>query len=504
MAIEYNFEEIKLANRVPVGSTQATIECVIDTSAKGGVSKILSLCGDLKCNSATSDELNIKISGVLNCKVICLNIDGQFTSYDYNCDFSTAIPNKDSKFYEDIKAKGCILDMDSAINDNQIRIQAVCDISANALESRNINILTNVRGDIFAKENDVEVQQIVAKISHNFTVIEEYESGVNIDKVLLFDSDSVSCSAVVSQGMITVNGEIAATVVYESGGSITTKSFLLPFSEEISEAVTYGDAARIRVMVSAAKIVLGGNEDNNIMRLEFTIEVSGCTYTIRDISVIEDVYSTTNKLTVKQVKEEFYSYTTTTCFKEKIAGTAELAENMPGVRRVLSCCASRNCITNLYAGDNCITAEGVLAASVIYEDANTEINSLQIELPYSLPFDTDLVDEDDRLWADALVEILSVKVKRDREIEVTALITLQVEIEEDEELECITELTVGEAKPCDDSAITIYQPRAGEGLWEIAKAVGAAIPTLLKQNQWLNEGESSGQKVLFYRQLTAQ
>lgn len=501
MAIEYDFQEIKLANKVVVGATQATIECVIDTQTKGGISKILSLCGDVKCKGAVCEDANVKVDGVFNCKVICLNLDGQFASYDYNCDFTASIPNKTDNCYEQYITKACILDMDSAINGDKISIQAVCDISASASESREVRFLTSVSGNIFAKEDDECIAQTVGKVSHSFAVVDEYESGVNIDKVLLFDYDAIGCSMTIIDDMITLNGEIGATVVYESKSTITTKSFLLPFCEEISIPNCKIDRAKIKVHVTSAKIILGGSEDNNIMRLEFGLDACGMTYMDEKYNVISDVYSTSNELTTLMSTEKYYEYKTTVCVKEKIAGSAEIAEQMNGVRRVLSCCASRNCITNIFAGDDCFTVEGVLAASVIYEDSNTDIDSMQIELPYSLPFDNDKVDSDDRLCAEALVEILSVKVKRDREIEITALITLQVDIEECESLKCITELVVGEEKQCEDNAITIYQTRPSEDIWDIAKAVGASISELMSQNASLKDGVGRGQKVSFYRQL---
>lgn len=502
MAIEHKFETIRFDGEIDFGQVQSTVECNIDTSAKGGAAKLLSVSGRSEIIGADVTEGEAMLKGRLNLKVICLNIEGALQSYDYFSDYNCSIKHEGIKAGVEINADACVIDIDSSISGNMIRLQAVVDNSASGIVSDEVGCLCEINDELLARYADTSTQIFKGCVKDKFVLTEEYESGVNVEKVLLFTCECISCGIKMCDKSVTLNGTLSATVVYESGGTITTKNFNIPYSEQLdSELCAEELRARVRVWIDESKIVLAGVEDDNILRLEFTCGVRADLYENCERTVIDDVCSPAYKVDVIQNIKKVLNYECQICRDERISGSAELGEEMMSVRRILAVCPSRNCLTNVYADDGCFTAEGILACNVIYEDINMSVNCVQVELPYSLPFEAPDIKAGDILDATAMAEVLGAKVKREREIDVSAIITISVGVVREYEFSCVSAIEIGEATECKIKALCVYQAGEKETLWDIAKNLCAPIESIVEQNPWLKECKPCEQKVVYYRQI---
>lgn len=488
--------EIVSDSRKRIAVNQATLECVIDASASGSVSRLLSVSTDACIDGITVDG-DITATGKLNAKIICVDNSGAITNYDYISEFEEKFNCELSYDNATYSAKIIVLDVDSEIKNDKIILQAITEISIFANLSMSTSVLSVSDCPAITRLNDVTYTKTVENVNKSLNIVEEYECGVNVDRVLFFDSGAVATNSKLSDSILTVSGEVISTVIYESEGIITTKQFNIPYQEEFSIKSDNGKP-RLSVCVDDSKLVLLDTSDGNIMRLEFKLSVDGVIATEITESVISDVCSATNAITTECGKLELSRYKGTLCLKDKISGSAVIDGEMDGVHKIVASNIARNCITNTYSGNGVITIEGVLTANVIYENNDTELRPVQIEMPYSLPFDTDKVSESDEIDANAVVEILSTKVKRDSEIEVTALISISASIFSTTSCQVITAMEVGEKLSGDLPAIMIYQPTKRDDLWSIAKAMLAPIDELVAQNPHLTESISD-KKVVYYR-----
>lgn len=494
--MENSMNEIVTDSRKRIAVNQATLECVIDASASGSVSRLLSVSTDACIDKITVDG-DITATGKLNAKIICVDNSGAITNYDYISEFEEKFNCELSYDNATYSAKIIVLDVDSEIKNDKIILQAITEISIFANLSMSTSVLSVSDCPAITRLNDVTYTKTVENVNKSLNIVEEYECGVNVDRVLFFDSGAVATNSKLSDSILTISGEVISTVIYESEGIITTKQFNIPYQEEFSVKSDNGKP-RLSVCVDDSKLVLLDTSDGNIMRLEFKLSVDGVIATEITESVISDVCSATNAITTECGKLELSRYKGTLCLKDKISGSAVIDGEMDGVHKIVASNIARNCITNTYSGNGVITIEGVLTANVIYENNDTELRPVQIEMPYSLPFDTDKVSEGDEIDANAVVEILSTKVKRDSEIEVTALISISASIFSTTSCQVITAMEVGEKLSGDLPAIMIYQPTKRDDLWSIAKAMLAPIDELVAQNPHLTESISD-KKVVYYR-----
>ena len=60
----------------------------------------------------------------------------------------------------------------------------------------------------------------------------------------------------------------------------------------------------------------------------------------------------------------------------------------------------------------------------------------------------------------------------------------------------------GEAVPVNDCAVSVYVPRAGDGLWELSKRLGKSPEEVLESNPDLEFPIREGQRVVIYRKKT--
>ncbi|MBO6262987.1 MAG: hypothetical protein J6N93_01770, partial [Clostridia bacterium] len=57
----------------------------------------------------------------------------------------------------------------------------------------------------------------------------------------------------------------------------------------------------------------------------------------------------------------------------------------------------------------------------------------------------------------------------------------------------------GEARPVNDSAISVYVPSVGDGLWEVSKNLGVDGDEIMKYNKDITFPLTGNERILIYR-----
>lgn len=500
--MEYLTNKLTADNYTELGNAQSTLDCTVNTENKGSVSKLLSVSGEVTITSITSNGANKTTAcGQLNVKIICADGEGTLVNYDYVSEYSKNL-DIDSSSAQNLYATAMILDIEYSVINGNIKVSANTEFKIFAMNAIECDML-DAQNDtaLITRIEECAMTKKVCDIDEKFLIVEEYECGVNVDKVLHFDTNVICTSVKAVDTGINVMGELIACVVYESDGMLTTKQFNVPFSEEFACESEF-DKISAHLCVADNRIVLQGNAEDTVMRLEADIKMNAILYKDINVSIMRDACSTKNEIICQYTECDFTNFKHQLCLKDKISGSAELNEESESIRRVLSSTVSRNCLTSLYTQDGMITVEGILSVNVIYEDNNTDVNSVLIELPYSLPFDTDKACANDLLEAVACVEIMSSKVKRDREIDVTAMVCLSIGVHSPKHIKLVADIEIGAEITANMPAFVIYNAHENESLWDIAKNIMAPIEEIVKQNPSLeNKQTCECRKIMFYRSM---
>lgn len=483
-----------------LAKTMATVECNIDSSSKGGVGKLLSISSKVTYARVEKAGDTHKIFATLNCKVIFLNKEGELESYDYLSDFNT---NVDINNYDNISfmwAMSGVMDMDSTVKGDIICIQAVIDMEVVGLVKSSCNCVCEVEDNILVKYDKKLIQQNT-NVRDTFMVEDDYESGCNIEKVLYFDSDVMLSNTKAYDDKIIASGDVSSIVVYLSEGIVASKVFSIPFTEEISlKGVTESDKLILSSRVVSSKVILSGVEGENLLSCHVEVSIMGFSVKEECVNVIEDLHSSCNKIDMTYCTMPYTRFLEQKLFQDKITGSANLDEELPPASKVLSTIISRQIIANTYRDKDMLNIEGILSCNVIYTDCDDSIHSVLVELPYSLQYNDDSESIDCEYLSNIMVSQLYSKIKRDREIEVTAMINISISKLVADKMTAVADYSLGDKIERVNHAVSIYQTSDGESLWNIAKAMNAPIEDLVIQNNGLKD-IAHGQKVIYYRRL---
>lgn len=499
----YETDEIKSDYECEYGSKTITVECVIDTADKGCISKLLSVSARARNTSIDYCDEGVNVHNQVNYMVMYIDADGMEQCVDYLSDFSYLYPKAEGFGDKYFRCDICVMDIDSEIVGDTIKMQTVVESKLYGIKT-SLCLCVNVDDDCILKRcKDICAQTFVGEINEHFGVVEDYESGGSVHKILCFDSNAIIKKVNISNDKIAVSGEIIAMISYICDNTLTNKSFNISFSEELKMPKIDGDCDSIKANLYAditdKKIILSGSAENNIMCLQFNLKVCGALYNVEAKQIIIDMYSSTRELDLGFCRCNGYCYEGTMQISDKVYGSALIRDDMMPGRKIITTNIARNCIANIYYENNKVFVDGVLTCNVVYEDIDANLCTIIVEVPYSVESDKDCLSESYMFTATSVAELMTTKIKGDREIEVSAMLCVMVNMNKPMCIECVSDMKVGAAKDAESFAITIYSPSCGEDLWDIAKNINAPMEEILKQNPSLKDGNCK--KVVYYRQI---
>ena len=147
--------------------------------------------------------------------------------------------------------------------------------------------------------------------------------------------------------------------------------------------------------------------------------------------------------------------------------------------------------------ENGFEAEGVVFAEVLFKGADGSHRSATLSLPFAFPLNI----EGEYAEADVLVCGLNIRRKPSGETEAEATLKLSLKSYAEQSWAYISELEEGEKREESDSAFSLFIPRVGENLWEVAKRLGCDPEDLEKSNPELEFPVKEGNRIFVYRQV---
>ncbi|MDE6472137.1 MAG: DUF3794 domain-containing protein [Clostridia bacterium] len=499
MAINTIFKSVSSDYERNLDGKQIVMQCNFDTTSKGGVSKVCALSSDAQITKVQALSKQIKISGRVSLKLVYLDSEGKLGSFDYISDFSEDIADEAVIADMPCLVKANIVDSVSSITGTEIKVQTVVELLPTVVEINTVELLEEGEGALALREEQ-DYQKYLATVSEEFEVSEEYACGARVDDVLLYDAKVVVCNVDNGDDKLTVSGQLEVSVIYSSEGVHATKNISLPFVQELA---TCGENLRACIVakIKDSRLIIEGDDNDNTLKMIICVALQGFVMQSEKTSAIIDLYSPTNALVVSKETVRFDRQNGVMRFEERISGSVAVDSGDDGIKSVISSVVTQNTLSNLVAMQDCILAEGILNTCVIYISESDVIKCIQVELPYSLQFDKEGVSADDMLCGSAIATDCSHKVKRDREVELTANIVLSVCSKTPVENVVIKSLEEGECLQANTSAISVYIPSKGESIWQVAKTLGMSIESIMEQNPTLGEVMQGDERIVIYREV---
>ena len=314
---------------------------------------------------------------------------------------------------------------------------------------------------------------------------------------ILQHAETVNLSELVCEtGLLKIEGEINLCVLaLKSSGVLTSFERLVPFSIEIPcEAASFGASAEARIHVMNASIHAEADEEKGKCRLfaEFTLAAEGCVYEETAVDAVTDAFSLTNAASLTFATAESGGVGDIFHVTERISGKCALSSPV-AFSDVLQAVTLQRAEANLVNTADGKRVEGVAMATLLVLGADGSHRGVELSLPFSIAVDAQN--------ASVSVLVCGMSARQKQEGEIDAEATLKITVQERRKISArlVANAEEGEQLPVCDSAVSVYIPRAGDGLWELAKSLKKTPEDVSASNPDIEFPVKEGQRVIVYR-----
>ena len=479
-----------------------SVERVVEFSPPGidmqNIAKVLSLAVEAKCNSQDVYEGYAQIGGRTNFRLCYLDREGTPRTADYNADFTVRV---DGEFMADDSANCTIKVVESDIQaTDTLLLSAVLEVSVCAQRREEIEALTNAE-QCYKTRRKIFLPSFIASKATAAPFEDELEVGGEISAVLGLNVNCAIKRAEAIDGGALVAAGVYALVTYVEGGAIKQREFTMNIEEEINlDGVQAGDSILVNASVKSSKIILQGVTDDNVIKVEGELQFKIQAFRCSEIDVIDDMFTLTNEVSVTRESKDYVCFDGCGFFSENVSGTAILGDNRAPVIEVSALPYARCYTSKAYVDEEGkLAVEGIVNADVIYTDENG-YNSVRTEIPFALSI-ASVQPFSKTVKVCCAIEGISAKVRREREIDIDVRLGVEVCGYSSVTAEYISAVEVGEEKPQNTSALSLYIANEGDEILDLCKALTAMPEQIIAQNPTLQFPLKEGDRVLYFRQM---
>ncbi|MDE6059465.1 MAG: hypothetical protein K2G44_05425 [Clostridia bacterium] len=317
---------------------------------------------------------------------------------------------------------------------------------------------------------------------------------------ILQHSETVNVTdTVVSTGTLAVEGEINLGVLALKGANaLVSFERLVPFRIEIPcDEASYGCGAEARVSVLNVSIHADSDEERGKCKVhaEFTLQADACVYEEIAVDTVTDAFSQTNDISLKFAETSEHGVGETSRVTERISGRCALSSPVD-FSDVFQAVTLQRAEANLVKTEDGARVEGVAMATLMVLGTDGTHRGIEMSLPFSVPVTAE------NCTVSVLVCGMSARQRQEGEIDAEA--TLKITLCEKRAWNCkfIENAEEGEPLAVNDCAVSVYIPRAGDGLWELAKSLKKSPEEVSASNPDIEFPVKEGQRVIVFRKKT--
>lgn len=494
MSIKPHFETYRYTTQVCKTGSQSIVECRLPGSEIASVLAIYAKAVPTECVCADGE---VRYNGKLLLNIVYEDADRKVCRAERGAEFS-------HRAEDESVTPACFAKADFKTDNVSYRregsglyISVIIGADISVYGTAQAEYLSDGEG-IVAKKSAQTIVKTVC-VSGESETDDEFETDYIGD--ILMHSENVNIGYVTAEaGQIAVAGEINLNIcALKSDLSLCSYERLVPFRLEIpcDESMPKLPASA-KVRVKSAVLTAGTDEEKGKCKIDAEFILSAdCELYIRDeLPACEDIFSPECELSYKKETKKGRYLSDILRFTERASGAASLSVPIDYSASLQAAVLPRAEIT-CKRGENGGEAEGAIFADVLLCDADGVHRSAELSLPFLFPvkYDEDCIAE-----AEATVCGLSVRQRREGEAEAEATLKVTLRLYKETTAEYICETEEGEAYKESDSAISIFIPRAGDGLWEIAKQLRRPPEDVEKSNPELKFPVKEGERIFIYRQ----
>lgn len=466
------------------------------------------------CSQATSvinnfEAINgeLKFNGTVCFNVVYANEVGELFSLDQSENFSFKLENAEISTNTCAIFKTDVIELKVNSSSDDVKLNATVETLIEGFLTESVETYQSNDENIITNSNFVNYTTLSKCDKANFNFEESFSSKEPIDKILSTKANVKVLDYSLGTDYFTVEGTIMFNMMYVEGDETKQlKQFCkcYKFKEELeSEGITKEGLMIIRSKINNCMITTNveTKDDENIVNFSIPVDINFAYLLPSSHEVVADAYSLKNKLNLNIESFKVAGNNCLKCFDEKIDGQLVINDEAPRIIKIVSYHGENASITNTFKNGDNVVVEGLASVNVIFleeDDENEKLNSVVIEVPFSIENRFEELLEGDEITSCVMVKEIDCKCKKGKEINLDLDLTICVNAFNFSEEMALTGVVLGEPLTPKEACLQIYFARKGNTLWDISKGLGAKPETILDQNPNINLPLSEDEKIVLF------
>lgn len=486
MLLETEKERVCINQIVGQNEKEATVEGdVIVNDIKPDVLNIISADGIPCIYKKEVMDGKVRIDGSINTYIMYLADDENSTVRSLNTvlDFTQIIDVDGCMAGMTVKAKVNIKNFECRIlNGRKINVNTTLSIASKVYSNDNIEIISNINNldDVQVLNNNRMINSLIGEGNTRVYAKDTISVDVadEIAEVMKTNIRIINRDIKLSYNKVLAKADADVSIIYlTEDNRIKNMNTRIPVMGFV-DIENISDEAICDVDYQFKNLIIKPNNgDMNSIYIEAEIEISCFAYEIKNINLIEDLYSISSNLnfTQKEIK--------TMSGKQNLKESCDIREqiNIPEMdgNRIYNVKTVPK-ILNTTIKNGRIIYEGEMSIELLYE-MNSSVSSRNVEVPFNFEIMSDEIS--DNCMIDTNID-----VKRDDFIVNSGNIDANIELEfnvnisRNERLSIINEISLEETRENNIYSMVIYFVKSGDTLWKIAKKFKSTIEDIARVN----------------------
>ncbi len=494
MLTQPQFETYRYTGEIDCLHSQSMVECRLPGSEIGSILTVQATAVPSECACADGE---VRYGGKLLLCVVYEDGNGKVCRAERGAEFYHKAEGSNVTSACFAKVAFTVENVTHRREGSGLYISVVIGAQANVYGGKQMEYLVGGE-NIAAVSEQTDVCKTVC-VSGEAEGEDEFETEY-VGDILLHSENAVVTRVAAVNGTLTVEGELVLGVcVLKSDDSLCSYERLLPFTLEIPCDEAYGKvSASARVCVKSAQLTAGVDEEKGRSKIVFSYALCADCFLSQTETLIlaKDAFSPFAQLQLQTEKGEGRYLTNTIKCTERIGGVAALSA-LPEGEYTLEAAVMPRAEIVCKKSERGVEAEGAVLAEVILRSADGGRKCCSLSLPFLFP----VAAQGETFDASAIVCGLNVRRKNGGETDAEATLKVCVKGYERQKWEYICNVQEGDAIVESDGAVSIFLPKAGETLWEVAKRLCRMPEELQKSNPDLTFPVKEGERIFVYRQI---
>ena len=499
LVFEPNYTRIVSSVRKNLGITQSVVEVKLQANEED-VKEVFSIGAKSGIVKSELSGNEISFVGLIDFQAMVGSSVMGMSAIDYSAEFKDKYL-ADNEIRGEVVLTSNVVDVTTSIVSNGIKVVAIVEVIIDIIESNDVNVLTSVSGDVETSTRELEYMTYMGKATEKFDVSDEIIlSGAS--KIYMVTPCVSLFEVTPKDNFAVISGMLNLDICYGKGediNDITTHNHVTNFTWEVALDEMKDNSyvqSLLSIISNEIKVSTSIDGDGANLNVVVPINYMGFVFNKNCITIIDDIYSKTNFMSLTSEKVDVLENKSSIKIKDNVSGVATISDNAPFIDDVLGVSTNNIVLASSRIESGVITVEGIANSTVLYYTKETgSVTSAQVEMPF-------VVEQKVEGCESGIVTMclndLCAKSRRGKEIEVSAELNIYTDIYSINNLCVVSEVNMGEEKPIDDCSLYIYIVKPNQTLWDIAKEMSVSEEMIIEQNPDIQLPLSAGAKLVVY------